>query len=34
LKEIEITSGVPIQKAMTQQTYGLLQDLDHVLVVL
>ena len=34
LKEVVITPDVPIQKEITKQTYGLLQDLDHVLVVL
>ena len=34
LKEVVITPDVPIQKEITKQTYRLLQDLDHVLVVL
>ena len=34
LKEVVITTDVPIQKEITKQTYALLQDLDHVLVVL
>ena len=34
LKEVVINPDVPIQKEITKQTYGLLQDLDHVLVVL
>ena len=34
LKEIEITLDIPIQKEITKQTYELLKDLDHVLVVL
>ena len=34
IKEIVITLDVPIQKEITKQTYALLQDLDHVLVVL
>ena len=34
LKEVEITPEVPIQKEITKQTYELLKDVDHVLVVL
>jgi hypothetical protein len=34
LKEVVINPEVPIQKEITKQTYALLQDLDHVLVVL
>ena len=34
IKEVVITTDVPIQKEITKQTYGLLQDHDHVLVVL
>ena len=34
LKEVVITTDVPIQKEITKQTYALLQDLDHMLVVL
>ena len=34
LKEVVITPDVPIQKEITKETYQLLQDLDHVLVVL
>ena len=34
IKEVVITPEVPIQKAILKQTYELLKDLDHVLVLL
>jgi hypothetical protein len=34
LKDVVITTDVPIQKDITKQTYELLKDRDHVLVVL
>ena len=34
IKEVVMTPEVPIQKAILKQTYELLKDLDHVMVVL
>ena len=34
IREVEMTPEVPIQKAILKQTYELLKDLDHVMVVL